>query len=228
MAGINCVDAPVGNAVPLIVQGLAFQNPHLPSFSAINSAIPKLKLDPISLACMDNLQTVLGNFQDYTNFISGVLPVFPSAILSSPLIAAGLPSGADSIASLSFVGMLGSLTGGLNTQRAMCQADPSNPCALVSGVFSAVLGPGAAVMSAILVGVSDITTIQNTVCGWVEQMIANLANLIASSIQAILNALAIAANYALGKLLQSLAASPCFAEFIGAVATPALQQTLNL
>jgi len=235
---LNCIDAAVGNAAPLFAQGLAFQNPILDAIDSVLGDLgdlisqPELEngqwLDADSVVCLTALQNFIPVFTDYTQFISGRSSVFPATVLASSVLAPTMPPGAGVLAPITFTELLGTLSGGLVVQRAMCQADQNNPCALVSGIFGVVSDPGALQLSMISDGLPAImtSTLGMTVCEWVQQMIDGLASLIVSGIAAILAAIRLALSYSLGKSLQGLFANPCFASYLLNITTSALQNAL--
>lgn len=231
MPGINCIDAPIGKAAPLFSASLAFQNPVLPQIKNVNASISSFlslpSLDTASAVCLGNLSTLMGTFQDFTHFMSGVTPVFPASVLGSSFLS--LPAGvADALGALTFTEMLGALSGGLNAQSAMCQTSPSSPCGLASNVLGVVTGAASPILDGIASGLSSAALITGGICNFVTQTVASLAGLIMTSIASLLNALSLAANYAIGKIVTGLSTHPCFSSFIGAVATPALSAALAL
>lgn len=223
-----------------MAQGLAFQNPVASLVNDILSAleslltIPPLPGTPLAvpgaLACLGNLQSVMQCHSDYTQFVSGVSPTFPASVIASPQLGPYLPAGTAGLSTFTFTQMLGALSGGLQAQRAMCQTDASNPCALVSGMFNVVGPSGQAQLGDITSGLLAIpfNTLGTDVCSWVTSMIAGLASLIAQGITAILTALTMALQYGLGKSLQYLFGNPCFASFLSSITTPALQSALGV
>lgn len=231
---INCIDSGVGRAAPLFSSGLAFQNPLAgllqSAMATLASLLASPAIDPASLSYLNNLQSALPVFSDYTAFISGTSSSFPTSVLSAPFLESARPAGASALVGLSFMQMMNTLSGGLNAQKAMCQADPNNPCALVSGIFGAVGDAGMAASNNLAAGLASIasnTLVGMTICDFVTEVITSITNLIIAGLIALLAAQQLAANYSLGKSLQGLMSNPCFAPTLGAIMTPALQMALN-
>jgi hypothetical protein len=236
---IKCVDSAVGNAVPLFSQGLAFQNPIAGLMQSVTSSLSGLItsgqlfggaiIDPVSLNGLLELQSFLPTYLEYTQFVSGVTPAFPVAILTSPFLTPSLPGNVALLSTMTFTQMMSFLSGGLNSQSAMCQTDPSNPCSLVSGIFDSVCAGGTAQLNNITMGIAAIAnnSLGMTIGAWVTQTISALVQTITNGITAILGVITMSANYALGKSIQGLMSNPCFSQFLSAVTTPALQTALN-
>jgi hypothetical protein len=183
---------------------------------------------------------------EYSNFLSGMSATFPVGILSSPLLAGKLPGNATVLlGGLGFAALLGSLSGGLTSQDAMCKADAHDPCAPLSSVVAAVLSPAEAVLNAMQVGLDEMFAVMMAVqqglmeisaminqiaefIASIEDLINQIVQQIVNSILGIINALLSMLNYELGKLLQAAFSNPCLQEFLGAVTTPGLQSALNV
>ena len=257
MSAISCIDSVIGKASDVMKTSQAFQNPLAGGISGINNSISNVQNAVTNLShlnvdfsgltsCFSNIQATVSLQLDYSNFLSGISSSFPANILSSPLLAGKLPANAPLLlGGLGFAAMLGTLSGGLNSQDAMCQVDPNAPCGSISSVVSAVLGPASTILNAIQIGLDEMLAVMNAVnqaMTEVADMINQVANFINSipdminkiiqqivdSINGIINSIIAMLNYELGKLLQFSFDNPCLQEFMNAIGTPTLKAALNI
>ena len=163
---------------------------------------------------LSSLNQALSLHLDHSNFLSGQASAFPSSITSHPTLAA-----VPNLSSLS--GMNFSLLTQVMTTSSAIQPG----CAIVSAVFSVLLGGLATLLAAIetallapLLAVEALIALSSTLLTLIAQLMSSLVE----SLLALLTAFSIFLNYLVAQNLIIMLSDPCLAVALGAIATPAL------
>lgn len=216
--------------------------------SMIGYAEAVASVTSVQTGCTGFSSASLAPMQVHTDFLSGASQVFPTVALSG--VIGSVPNGAL-IGAMTFTGLLGTVAGGMNSTSALCQMNPSLPCAGVTAVFSTVMG---APSSAITAAASGMAAAQSAICtasgliaaakaiglaaleaavaafvSTVSGLLSSIAGLAAGLIAQIVSDLTNLAatilqtlNFGLAKTIAALNINPCFSALLGAIGSPSL------
>lgn len=202
-----------------------------PQYPVKLANLESLKLKLVNMVGGQNyanfLNSPIGQFLGYTDFISGRRSTFPAELAS---IASTVP-GAAVLAGATFFTVL-SVAGALpHIKSELCEeSDPDDPCAHVNGMFGAVLGEfnsNLANMLAVMSGAAflqDIEAAIQKVQTFVEQVLGKIVEGLTKMTEAFIKA----TNHGIAKLLEALKIDPCIASLLHAVGTQQLRNVLQV
>lgn len=183
-----------------------------------------------------DFQFATGQYQIWTNYISGKSDVFPFNNASlAVLFPGGPPPGFDIgfpfLASLSFAGVLGAAAGGNKGAYVKCEVDPNDPCAKIKTVLGSVMGVFNTVLQSIIDGfnlmidfAANILDYIQTALGYIEAVIGILANALVELVDMVRKAIL----DGMSRLFQGLTLDPCLSVVMQNIMTPALKQAVGL
>jgi hypothetical protein len=212
-----------------VLTAIAGLNPLSPTYAADLAKLTDLEAAIETLAGHDSasyLTSRLGQYQYWTDFLSGKISFFPSGPLAD--ITGGIPNAAI-IGTLTFAGLIGATMGGKTADDALCLLDPESPCAGVNSLFGSILGTFNTVLGTIQTGLDFLTNMLaqaveyvTLIVGWV----ADIVGRIAAEINKLVLTLLTGIRYGLAKLLTALRFDPCLGAIINEIASEALQDAL--
>lgn len=167
--------------------------------------------------------SAIGQFNVYSNFMSGQLAVFPGVELGVALTGV---EGAAVLGGMGLIHMMSMIKGNKSMTDSGCMAPshPDDPCYPVGAIFGIIMGGLTALIQALYAALlGPIVELVAAIAAFIADMYAQIRAALTALIAAVLKAI----NLGLAKLLSVLIKDPCLNMVLHAIAVPAIVEKIN-
>jgi hypothetical protein len=223
------------DAIEAFKQGL---NPLSPTYLQDQQTLDGLKAKLVEMVGQSDgtnfSQSPLGQFLIWTDFSSGKgSSRFPLGDMAAVFEARGVaqPAGLALLGTAGFLTVLSLAGSGKTMNQELCNYDPQDPCATLTGIFGSVVGAFNTALQQILDFLNSMVDFLANAAAFIDQIndyINQLLDQIITEITNLCQLLLNSLNYALAKLLDGLKLDPCVRSLLTAVGANQLKQALGI